>query len=715
MRMRLMTIAVMAALLPGLASTAAAQTETPATAGSLTGTGSVDFGIRFTDVSGDAARFQRFRDLGDGAYVQAFRVGRSGPDWLLGATAENVGREDQRYRLNYKRGGRLNVSFVWDQIPLWMSDSTRTLYTGIGTGTLRLADGIQQSLQTSTTNLANLIDGAQRFDLRSRRDVAGLDVVFSPTRDVDLTFNLKNTVRQGTQVYGHYLGTQPVELPQPVDTRTTDIGTSLQWTKSAARLSVGYTGSWFDNRVPTLVWDNPWRVEDSETLGSSQGRMALWPDNTLQAVTASGAVKMAGRSNLTASLTLGRANQNETLLPFTINSQIGAPALTRSTADAQVRNTAMNITLTSRPHRWVWLSARWRYYDSDNKMPTFAGADYIRTDQRVSEFQEVISTAPLSFSRNNVDLDLSLTPHPFAAMRVAYSRNESTWENRIFSGAVEDVVRASVDTGGFGWLTFRGVVERSSRNGSGFREHLLEAFEEQPTMRHFDVADRDRTRVTGLVQVTPGSVFGASASISRGKDEYDDAQLGTGGFGLKSYENRRYSVSTDLTPNEQVSAGVWFVRENYAAFQRSRSASAAQFSDPQRDWMLDSDDNVDTLSAELELRKLGSKADVQFGYQTSRSTAHYLHSVVNSAVLPAPISFPPAKNTLDAATADVYWPVTDRVGVGVMYRFDRYRVQDFLLDESMLTGLVVRNGIFLGYVYRPYTANGVSLRLNYRW
>ena len=376
MRMRLATIVAVATLLPGLASTAAAQTETPTQ--TVRVTGSVDFGIRFTDVSGDAARFQRFRDLGDGAYVQAFRLSRGGPDWLLGVTADNVGRVDQRYRLNYKRGGRLDVSFVWDQIPLWMSDSTRTLYTGIGTGTLRLADGIQQSLQTSTNNLTNLIDGAQRFDLRSRRDVAGLDVVFRPTRDVDLTFNLKNTVRQGTQVYGHYLGTQPVELPQPVDTRTTDIGTSLHWTKSAARLSVGYTGSWFDNRAPTLVWDNPWRVEDSATLGSSQGRMALWPDNTLHAVTASGAVKMAGRTNLTGSLTLGRANQNEPLLPFTINSQIAAPALTRSTADAQIRSTAMNIALTSRPHPWVWLSARWRYYDSDNKMPTFAGADYIR-------------------------------------------------------------------------------------------------------------------------------------------------------------------------------------------------------------------------------------------------------------------------------------------------------------------------------------------------
>lgn len=712
MRRRLATIVVTTIGMAGLPGRAAAQAETPKPSSS--GTGMVDLGVRFTDVSGDAARWQRFRDLGDGL-VEGFRLSRTGPDWLFQAEGENMGREDQRYTLTYKRGGKLKASLVWDQIPLFMSETTATLYTGIGTGTLRLADGIQQAGQTAAANTANFIGGAQPFDLRSRRDVLKLDVIFRPTPEVDLTLNLKNTVREGTMPYGLYL-TQPIESPVPIDTRTTDIGTSLQWTKAKGRLSVGYAGSWFDNHVSTLVWDNPWRADDSATLGSAQGRMALSPNNTLHALTASGALEMAGHSNLTASLTFGRANQNETLLPFTINSQIEAPTLTRSTADAQLRNTAMNVALTSRPHPSVWLSARWRYYDSENKMPRFDNADYIRADQRVSEFSELIATKPLSFSRNNVDLDVSFTPRPFAALRAGYSRNESTWENRIFSGSVEEVTRASIDATGLGWFTLRGIVEHSSRNGSGFRDTFLVALEEQPTMRHFDIADRDRDRVTALVQVTPGTVFGLSASVSKGKDEYNDAQLGSGGFGLKSYENRRYTLSADLTPTEQVSAGVWFVREKYDALQRSRSAAAgAQFVDPRRDWMLNSDDKVDTVSAELSLAQVGSKVDVHAGYQTSRGTSHYLHSVGADSALPTPVSFPAATNTLDTATVDLFWPLSDRLGLGAMYRYDRFAVKDFLLDADARPTLLERGGMFLGYVFRPYTANGVSLRLNYRW
>jgi hypothetical protein len=348
-------------------------------------------------------------------------------------------------------------------------------------------------------------------------------------------------------------------------------------------------------------------------------------------------------------------------------------------------------------------------------MPAFENPDYIRADQRVSEFH-AFATAPLSFSRNDVDVDVSFTPRPFAALRVGYSRNGSTWENRIFRESVQDVVRASLDARGFDWLTVRGIVERSSRTGSGFRDGLLESFEEQPGMRHFDIADRDRSRVTALVQITPVPALAVSASASRGKDEYRDAELGLAGFGLQDYENRRYTASFDVTPNEQVSAGVWYVREAYEASQRSRTASSgAQFTDPLRDWMLNSFEKVDTVSVALDLRRLGSKVDVQFAYDTSRSTGHYIHSVVDSSLVGVPERLPPLRNTLDAATVDVLWSLTDRVGLGVLYRFDRYDVEDFTLDENTLTRLDLFGAMFMGYVYRPYTANGVWLRLNYRW
>ena len=43
------------------------------------------------------------------------------------ASAINVGYRDQRYSGTYERIGRIKASFEWDQIPLYISDATRTL------------------------------------------------------------------------------------------------------------------------------------------------------------------------------------------------------------------------------------------------------------------------------------------------------------------------------------------------------------------------------------------------------------------------------------------------------------------------------------------------------------------------------------------------------------------------------------------------------------
>jgi hypothetical protein len=66
-------------------------------------TGAIDFGIRGTSADGDAARYERYRDLGDGLFVQGLRLNRDHNGWLLDLTADHVGRRDQRYLAGVER------------------------------------------------------------------------------------------------------------------------------------------------------------------------------------------------------------------------------------------------------------------------------------------------------------------------------------------------------------------------------------------------------------------------------------------------------------------------------------------------------------------------------------------------------------------------------------------------------------------------------------
>ena len=88
---------------------------------------------------------------------------------------------------------------------------------------------------------------------------------------------------------------------------------------------------------------------------------------------------------------------------------------------------------------------------------------------------------------------------------------------------------------------------------------------------------------------------------------------------------------------------------------------------------------------------------------------------VITTTLPEPRALPMVKSDLGRGTADVTYALTSRVGVGVSYWYEQYRVTDFTLDAEANQELVRGQALLLGYLYRPYTANTIWGRLIYRW
>src|SRR4029079_3420543 len=120
----------------------------------------------------------------------------------------------------------------------------------------------------------------------------------------------------------------------PVDTRTTDVDGGVEWSNARGMVRLGYAGSWFDNHVPTLIWDNPLKTIDATSsnaystgLGGSTGQEALWPDNAQQGLTGTGSIAFPGRPRVAGSMTAVLWRQNEALLPATVNRAIPDIAL----------------------------------------------------------------------------------------------------------------------------------------------------------------------------------------------------------------------------------------------------------------------------------------------------------------------------------------------------------------------------------------------------
>jgi len=700
---------------PGQPLAVAAATAQPAAVPATSGT--AIFGARFSDVSGDTVRYQRYRDLSDGALLDRFRFDREGDHWRFESLADHVGAKDQRFHASFFGGGKVKASFTWDQIPMNLSNSTRTPYTVAAPGVLRVDGLMQAGIQNGLLGIADLAATSATTELHSYRHVAAFDFLYSPTRQLDLSMKVTQTSRKGTMPWmAAFAFSDVVEVSAPLDTRTTDVAGGLEWSNPRGLLRVGYAGSWFNNRVPTLLWDNPLRATDATATnaystgqGGSQGQEAMWPDNTQQGLTTAGSVVLPGRTRMTAAVTAGIWNQNEALLPVTINPAIGDTPLPRATADAEARTLAMNYSVTSRPANALWLTARYRYYDFDNRTAIFHPEQFVVMDQTA---HPGVPTSPIGYTRQNLDADASLTPIPFAAFRVGYSRANDDRPTRIFRRTVEDTYRASFDTAAMGLVTFRALYEKSARRGSGFDEELLIEAGEQPAVRHFDVANRDRDRITGLVQVSPHKSFGLSASIATGRDRYPDS-----GFGLRDSNARTYSFGADLTPGKRVAATASYTFERNSALQASRSASpgTAQVTDPTRDWSLDSADRAETIGGSLDLLKFVPRTEIRLGYDRTASRSTYIHRAPADTTLVRLVPLPPVRNELETMTGDVRYFLTRRVAIGGTYWYDRYAVDDFAVNDATLGKLALPGALYLGSLFRPYEARTGSLRLIVIW
>ena len=135
----------------------------------------------------------------------------------------------------------------------------------------------------------------------------------------------KNTTREGSIPFGATFGlNNAVELPVPVDTRTTDVQTALEWAngKSHAAHSAG-TARHSTTTSSMRGLGQPDSLTVPTSAGApSQGRMASWPGNTLTYLHGTGAISLPARSRLTGYVAFGQGRNNRDLLPFTINTAI---------------------------------------------------------------------------------------------------------------------------------------------------------------------------------------------------------------------------------------------------------------------------------------------------------------------------------------------------------------------------------------------------------
>jgi hypothetical protein len=268
----------------------------------------------------------------------------------------------------------------------------------------------------------------------------------------------------------------------------------------------------------------------------------------------------------------------------------------------------------------------------------------------------------------------------------------------------------------------RGIYENRTREGDGFEAEALAEVGELAGLRHYDIADRDRQRLTLIANVTPGGIFGVTASAGIGRDEYPAST-----HGLQSFDTDQYSAGVSIVPDDRYSLTTSYGWERYRSLQRSRNAnSAADQANPLRDWTTDFTGKVRFLEAALDVAEVVERATVRFSVDWNRSNDTYLYGLVAGSPLTVPEQLPPVKNELFRGEVDFSYDLGRNLRLGLAYWFENYDVEDFALGPETISGIAfppvqegvpvaATNALLLGYLYRPYTAHAGFVRLTYAW
>ena len=567
----------------------------------------IELGIGY--VADDAYFFGRYNGLQtEGAYlvgdIDAEGFNENGRFWRVRGT--NLGLESRYLRLEGGKQGKHKFFLEWDEQPNYKNNTVVTPFSGVGTDNLTLPSGFDLGPPVSTLN---------PFELQTKREriKAGAGFVMKQRWLFDIDFSHEN--KQGVDAVGGTIAsgtTQLVQrvntslLPEPIDQDTDLVNATLTYAGDKGQVDLAYHASFFNNSYASLNWQDPF----NPTTGA--GSMALAPDNEFQQLSLTGGYTFPHKTRLTGVASMGRMTQNQKFQPYAIGGSTSA--LPSESLDAEVWLLNGLLKLSSRPLSKLRLNAELRYEERDNQTPVQTYS-YVILDSTAGG---AVENNPYSYKNNRLNLDANYRFNAIASLRGGYKYNamerskfnagrENTDENTLFA-KLKLKPHSTVDLDLYG--------EASSRDGNEFDQPGYQ----NPLMRKYNLADRDRTKAGALINVMATEKLYLGARADYYEDDYTDTQIG-----LTEASQPTVTFDFSYVPVNNLTTYGYYTWENIQSSQNgndvtsgSGPGSAIPTTGP---WQADYDDTFNTVGIGGKWSDLG-KWDLGADLVYSKAIGH---------------------------------------------------------------------------------------------
>jgi MtrB/PioB family decaheme-associated outer membrane protein len=703
-----------------------------------------------------SSKFQEYRDVVRGVAIPAFRLFGSDGDLRFDLRGQNVKQLDERYT-GYLKTDLFAVSADYNSIVHRIGNDGRTMLVQQTPGVWRMSPTLQQTFQNiweSTTNANRVftsfvaplftpsIQDGSTVDVQVLRERTDIVVDLAPNQPYSAKVNYRREQRHGSGgLSSNYISYQ-IETPSVTEYLTQDVGFDGSIVRPWGNVHAGLHYNWFNDQVPSLVFDNPFRATDalSTTVGTgaaatgvggpAEGRMINPPSNSAYLTALGTTLKMAHHTRITADVNLGRLAQNDQFFPYMTNTAVVTPVLAAQTSSLPVQslNGKMNTTsvvlaITSRPIDVLHLALRYRRYDLDNQTPRITFPGYASWDRTWNVGARI--NVPYGYTNSRLDASADFDIGKLVTLEGAYRRTTIDRTFREVEQTVENSVNAALIMHVADMANLRAMYEKGSRGYSGLDLSRSEdaSFVVPPTglsanalardgSLRFDLANRDTDRAGIIFDISPGNMTSFAFTYLHNMDTYNDTF-----YGLQNSSYDTYTGEVTLTPNEQWNVTAYYTHEKNGSSQVNNGTNNFPAVD---NFTVGLNDSVDTAGAGATFKLVPNKATLNLSgrYQNLVGTAAFA-TQPNSSYQLARASVGGVQNIPNADNAKLARfdaSVDYAVSPKVMLTFGTW-YEDYQFSDVDSVGLqnIYPGAFFLALNDGSYTATVGYVRLTYRW
>jgi hypothetical protein len=370
--------------------------EPSKTAGGMLYRATFEFGAIGVGGDEEAAKFREYKDLESGAYLNNFTFMLEQPKsgFHLDAVGGGVAQNDQYYGVDVGRYNTWRVRGSFSEIPHVFTSTYHSLWDGVGSGALTLRGLRPGGTTDANTTQANMLVAIRStapsdLELERKRSRARFDLTLPANWKAFAAYT--NERREGSRPFGAVFGGGGgggnIEIPESIDYTTQDVTAGLQFANPKTSLNLQFAGSFFQNDLDTMTFENPLFITTNTIAGVpattfTRGQLDVYPSNDYLNFKGEFARKFPKflKSRFTGVVSLARSEQNDNLIPWalepltggTINGVSTANAwnttgsLSKLSADARIDTTLVDLAIILNPAQALAVKGKVRYFDTDN-------------------------------------------------------------------------------------------------------------------------------------------------------------------------------------------------------------------------------------------------------------------------------------------------------------------------------------------------------------